>query len=72
MGDICDNCDVVENSDQTDIDGDSEGDACDTCTDTDGDGYGNPGYAANTCLTDKCPAKYNLDQADGDNDGLYA
>ncbi|MBI5192546.1 MAG: VCBS repeat-containing protein, partial [Nitrospirae bacterium] len=40
------------------------------CTDTDGDGFGNPGYPANTCPTDNCPDMYNLDQHDTDNDGI--
>ena len=34
------------------------------------DGYGDPGYPANTCATDNCPASANPDQADLDADGL--
>ncbi len=71
--DICegeDNCPEVYNPDQTDIDGDLVGDACDTCTDTDGDGFGNPGFAANTCDTDNCPYIYNAEQEDSDFDGI--
>jgi uncharacterized protein (DUF362 family) len=70
LGDICDNCPEAGNPDQADFDGDGDGDACDPCTDTDGDGYGNPGYAANTCDEDNCPDIVNPDQADSDGDGL--
>ncbi|MDD5427306.1 MAG: SBBP repeat-containing protein, partial [candidate division Zixibacteria bacterium] len=71
--DICeseDNCPEVYNPGQTDTDGDLVGDACDTCTDTDGDGFGNPGFAANTCNTDNCPYIYNPEQEDSDTDGI--
>ncbi|MBP7147527.1 MAG: thrombospondin type 3 repeat-containing protein [Acidobacteria bacterium] len=45
------------------------GDACDTCTDTDADGYGDPGFAASTCSFDNCPAVANPSQQDTDRDG---
>ncbi len=50
-----DNCPTIPNANQANADGDAFGDACDTCTDTDGDGYGDPGYPNNTCPTDGCP-----------------
>ncbi len=53
--DASDNCPTVPNPSQADADSDGIGDACDTCTDTDGDGFGNPGFPANTCPTDGCP-----------------
>jgi PKD repeat protein len=62
-GDICDNCPQEFNPDQTDADSDGDGDACDACTDTDDDGYGDPGYTANTCGEDNCPETHNPDQA---------
>ncbi len=65
-----DNCPTVVNVDQADADGDNVGDVCDICTDTDNDGFGNPGYAANTCSTDNCPFVYNPVQEDTDNDGI--
>jgi autotransporter-associated beta strand protein len=70
IADTCDNCPDDFNSDQTDTDGDEIGDACDTCVDTDGDGFGNPGFAANTCATDNCPSVHNATQDDSDDDGV--
>lgn len=68
--DDCDNCPEISNSDQLDIDVDYMGDICDTCIDSDYDGYGDPGYLANVCPDDNCPYVYNLDQADTDEDGI--
>jgi len=70
IGDACDNCIDVANADQADFDDDGIGDACDVCTDTDGDGYGDPGYPNNTCPEDNCPDVYNPDQLESDGDGL--
>jgi hypothetical protein len=68
--DLCDNCPGDSNPDQTDTDYDFIGDACDDCTDLDNDGYGDPGYANNTCPEDNCPEVYNPDQIDTDGDGV--
>ncbi|MBM3977122.1 MAG: hypothetical protein FJ299_09045 [Planctomycetes bacterium] len=38
-----------------DADADGLANACDPCTDTDGDGFGDPGYPNNTCALDGCP-----------------
>lgn len=70
VGNVCDNCPTVSNATQADTDHDGVGDACDNCTDTDGDGYGNPGFPANTCPLDNCPIISNPDQADSDGDGI--
>ena len=70
IADDCDNCPDAYNPDQLDLDNDNWGDACDRCTDTDDDGYGNPGYAANTCPDDNCPDDANPLQEDIDGDGL--
>jgi len=69
VADSADNCPDAANPGQEDTDGDGTADACDNCTDTDGDGFGNPGFAANTCPVDNCPTVANPDQADGDGDG---
>ncbi len=64
-----DNCPSTSNAGQADADRDGTGDACDTCTDRDFDGFGDPGFAANTCPDDNCPFRSNGGQADGDSDG---
>jgi len=68
--DDVDNCPLVANEFQEDADGDLIGDVCDECTDTDGDGFGDPGYAANTCDEDNCPDTPNPGQEDTDTDGI--
>lgn len=70
VGDACDNCPGRANGSQDDADHDGVGDACDSCTDTDGDGYGNPGFAINTCPIDNCPTVANATQSDVDDDGV--
>jgi hypothetical protein len=70
VGDICDNCVSVYNPDQSDVDQDGVGNSCDTCTDSDGDGFGDPGFPANTCPDDNCPYAYNPGQEDSDGNGI--
>lgn len=65
-GDVCDACPTGD--DALDADADGTPDGCDTCTDTDQDGAGDPGFPANTCNTDNCPDVANADQLDSDND----
>ena len=111
--DCDDNCPTQDNPDQADADSDASGDACDTCTDADADGWGRDGYDTSTCANgtafdcndvaaenptddadgdnvcisspagaevctgglatgcwDNCPSAENVDQADGDHDGV--
>jgi len=68
VADLDDNCPAASNPDQSDVDDDSNGDVCDSCTDTDGDGYGNSGFEANTCPDDNCPDTPNANQTDADHD----
>jgi len=70
VGDACDNCPDMFNPNQEDIDGDGIGYKCEDCVDLDGDGYGNPEYARNSCPDDNCPDDYNPDQADSDGNGV--
>ncbi len=52
-----------------DFDGDGIPDDLDTCTDSDGDSLGDPGFPANTCPLDNCPQIPNPTQLDTDGDG---
>jgi len=70
IADSIDNCIDVYNPNQLDTDSDDIGDLCDDCTDSDGDGFGNPGHIANTCPDDNCPDDYNPGQEDNDSDGI--
>ena len=64
-----DNCVGLSNPSQVDFDVDFVGDACDSCTDGDADGFGNSGYPLNTCALDNCPSVANPTQGDADLDG---
>jgi hypothetical protein len=70
VGDLCDNCPVTFPPDQRDLDEDGIGDVCDLCTDSDGDGFGDPGFPVNTCDEDNCPHTPNPAQNDTDSDGI--
>ena len=70
ISDVADNCWEAFNPDQEDEDSDGLGDACDDCTDVDGDGYGYPRFPDNSCLLDNCPDVSNPDQTDVDSDEL--
>src|SRR6185436_10280315 len=49
-----------------DADSDGNPDCSDSCTDTDGDGLGNPGFPQNACILDNCPGAFNPNQNDSD------
>jgi hypothetical protein len=70
IADLSDNCPLIYNPNQEDADGDDVGDVCDNCTDTDNDGFGNPGFPASTCALDNCPLKSNPLQQDFDSDAI--
>lgn len=68
-GDTTDPTEAAGEACDTDLD--QLPDACDDCTDTDGDGFGNPvaSFPANTCADDNCPLIPNPTQVDTDLDG---
>jgi PKD repeat protein len=58
-------CDLA---DDLDLDGSCNG--FDECTDSDGDGFGDPGYPASVCAVDNCPTVNNPEQKDVDSDQI--
>lgn len=67
--DIPDGCDQCPGyDDRADADGDGIPDCLDLCTDTDHDGYGDPGFPFNTCEEDNCAGISNILQSDTDSD----
>lgn len=65
--------DTAPDCGMNDTDNDGIFDDCDLCTDTDGDGRGNPGFPANclaVCPPDNCPNVSNPGQTDSDGDGI--
>jgi hypothetical protein len=62
VGNACD--ELPNDPQQPDDDHDDIGDVCDECIDTEGDGYGNPGYSGNTCAIDNCLTTFNPAQED--------
>lgn len=65
--DGCDACPGYDDFADADLDG--LPDCQDDCTDTDADGFGDRGFAFNTCADDNCPVVPNPLQADTDGDG---
>jgi hypothetical protein len=61
---------VILNRARSDRDHDGIPDASDPCTDSDGDGFGDPGFPANTCSRDDCPSQADPAQRDADGDGV--
>lgn len=61
----------LNEGDFPDSDGDGVTDNVDSCTDIDGDGFGDPGFPPRICPLDNCPVQYNptQDDADGDRTG---
>lgn len=59
IGDMCDNCVDIQNTDQADTNKNKQGDMCE---DIDGDGR--------QSYQDNCPLDSNVDQADKNNDGV--
>ena len=70
--DGADNCPATPNAAQSDGDEDGDGDACDLCTDVDGDGFGDPLFSAGICPEDCDDGDFfvNPDATEGWYDGV--
>ncbi len=66
LADASDNCPLTPNGDQSNLDRDAAGDACDD--DLDGDGVANTAQAGS--FLDNCPTAPNALQRDGNGDGI--
>jgi WD40 repeat protein len=66
---VLDSCDIGAGT-SVDLNSDGIPDECAVCRDTDGDGFGDPGFTNGLCPEDNCPAAFNPDQTDSDSDGV--
>ena len=70
IADICDNCPLIGNADQSNSDNDGLGNACDNCPAVGNDNQENSDSDPLGDACDNCPAKANPNQVDSDNDQI--